>query len=73
MSNNNFLEILKRIWGYWIGSTNIKLKYKSENYNNIFTVYVHSDWGCNDDDRKNAIWYWFMLYDNWFICWNIKR
>lgn len=77
-NNRELWQCLKRVLRYLQGTINLKLKYVQGTYNNIFTGYVDSNWGGNDNPeleckRKSTTGYLFKLYDRCTICWNTKR
>lgn len=73
-NNKELWKCLKRVLRYLKGSIAIRLTYERNDYRNILTGYVDSDWGGNDtSDRKSTSGYLFKLFERCTICWNTKR
>lgn len=76
-TNKNNKELwlcLKRVLRYIKGTIDLKLTYTRNNYNNILSGYVDSDWGGHDcNDRKSTTGYVFKLFDQNTITWCTKR
>lgn len=72
--NKELWICLKRVLRYLKGSINIKLIYVKNDYNNLLSGYVDSDWGGNDTtDRKSTTGYLFKLFNKCTICWNSRK
>lgn len=72
-NNEELWKCLKRIMRYSKGSINLKLTYERNEYKNILSGFIDSDWGGNEIDRRSTTGYIFKLFDNCSICWNTKR
>lgn len=73
-NNKELWQCLKRVLRYLKGTMDLKLTYVKNNYVNILSGYVDSDWGGHDyNNRKSTTGYLFKLFDKCTITWCTKR
>lgn len=72
-NNKELWQNLKSVLRYIKGTLNYKLIYKRNDFMDLLTGYVDSDWAGNEIDRKSTTGYIFQMFDNCTICWNTKR
>jgi len=73
-NNNELWQCLKRVLRYLKGTVNIKLRFKKvDNFNNILTGYVDSDWAVNETDRRSTTGYLFKMFENCLVSWSTMK